>query len=270
MFDEFNEGNQICKTADTQATVPAGAGFLTLDQDGTYCTSDYYLRLTGAGGRMFKSQMPLSVARPTNPGGLQRLQPGSIISLRASANGKYVCADNAGASALIANRTTVGQWEQFKVVDAGNGNIALQSQANSKYVCAENFGATNLIANRTSIGAWETFTEVDAGNGNIGLLASANGKYVCADSAGANPLIANRTAVQGWESFTVGVISSGNVTFYQNPNYSGNASQALVKGTYTLSQLAAKGVPNDWASSARIPGGWTVILYSDHNFNGTS
>jgi len=30
------------------------------------------------------------------------------IALRAHANGKYVCADNAGAASLIANRTTVG------------------------------------------------------------------------------------------------------------------------------------------------------------------
>jgi uncharacterized protein YbdZ (MbtH family) len=63
---------------------------------------------------------------------------------------------------------------------------------------------------------------------------------------------------------------SAAVTFYQNTGYGGTASQTLQKGTYTLSQLAAKGVPNDWASSVKIPAGWTVIMYSDDNFAGTS
>ncbi|MFI0899409.1 discoidin domain-containing protein [Streptomyces sp. NPDC020983] len=67
MFDEFNEGNQIAKTAETQAWVPAGSGFLALDEDGTACSSDYYLRLTGDGGRMLKGQIPLTATRPTPP-----------------------------------------------------------------------------------------------------------------------------------------------------------------------------------------------------------
>jgi len=42
MFDEFNEGNQIAKTTETLATVPAGSGFHSLNEDGTACSSDYY------------------------------------------------------------------------------------------------------------------------------------------------------------------------------------------------------------------------------------
>ncbi|MEO7720224.1 MAG: lectin [Capsulimonas sp.] len=60
------------------------------------------------------------------------------------------------------------------------------------------------------------------------------------------------------------------VTFYQDTLYSGAASQSLAKGNYTLAQLAAKGVPNDWASSMRIPFGWKVVAYSDDNFTGAS
>ncbi|WP_405697745.1 discoidin domain-containing protein [Streptomyces sp. NBC_01185] len=67
MFDEYNEGNQIAKTAESQAWVPAGSGFLALDEDGTACSSDYYLRLTGDGGRMLKGQTPLTPVRPTPP-----------------------------------------------------------------------------------------------------------------------------------------------------------------------------------------------------------
>jgi chitodextrinase len=67
MFDEFNEGNQIAKTAESQAWIPTGSGFLALDEDGTACSSDYYLRLTGDGGRMLKGQLALTATRPTQP-----------------------------------------------------------------------------------------------------------------------------------------------------------------------------------------------------------
>jgi hypothetical protein len=39
-----------------------------------------------------------------------------VLSLRAMANNMIVTADNAGASPLIANRTTIGTWEQFTLI----------------------------------------------------------------------------------------------------------------------------------------------------------
>jgi len=65
MFDEFNEGNQIAKTAEDASMAPVGAGFVTLDEDGTACSSDYYMRLTGDGGKMFKGDISLTAIRPT-------------------------------------------------------------------------------------------------------------------------------------------------------------------------------------------------------------
>ncbi|MFJ4783801.1 xylosidase [Streptomyces sp. NPDC088794] len=65
MFDEFNEANQIAKTAETAADVPAGSGIYALDEDGTSCSADYYLRLTGDGGRMLKGEIGLTSQRPT-------------------------------------------------------------------------------------------------------------------------------------------------------------------------------------------------------------
>ncbi len=67
MFDEYNEGNQIAKTAESAAWMPVGSGIRALDEDGTACSSDYYLRLTADGGRMFKGQSPLTATRPTAP-----------------------------------------------------------------------------------------------------------------------------------------------------------------------------------------------------------
>jgi hypothetical protein len=200
MFDEYGEGNQIAKTAATQATVPTGSGLLSLDEDGTACSSDYYLRLTGDGGRMLKGQIALTATRPTQPV-LSTVQVLRTISLRSVADNDYVTAEDAGADPLIANRTAVGLWERFDVIDAGNGDIALRAQANGRYVTAENAGADPLIANRTAVGLWETFTLVTNPNGTVSLLAKVNGKYVTAEDAGKSPLIANRTSIGPWEQF---------------------------------------------------------------------
>jgi len=202
MFDEFNEGNQIAKTAETQADVPSDSGFWALDEDGTACSADYYLRLTGDGGRMLKGQIALTATRPTapvvgTPGG----GTGTVVSLRARANSLYVTADNAGADALIANRTSIGGWESFDLLDQGNGTIALRAHANNLIVTADNAGASPLIANRTAVGQWETFQLVQNSNGTVSLKALANGEYVTAENAGAAALIANRTTIGTWEQF---------------------------------------------------------------------
>ncbi|MFF1639725.1 xylosidase [Streptomyces sp. NPDC058246] len=204
MYDEYNEGNQIAKTAESQAWTPTNSGMLALDEDGTACSSDYYLRLTGDGGKMLKGQIALTATRPTHPmlsGGTPGI--GSVISLKALANNQYVCADNTGTSPLIANRTSVGAWEQFTLVDAGGGNVALLSHANNQYVSADNTGASPLIANRTSIGTWESFQLISNSNGSVSLKALANNQYVCADNTGTSPLIANRTSIGTWEQFTM-------------------------------------------------------------------
>ncbi|MFD4622959.1 xylosidase [Streptomyces sp. NPDC058475] len=204
MYDEYNEGNQIAKTAESQAWTPTNSGMLALDEDGTACSSDYYLRLTGDGGKMLKGQIALTATRPTQPmlsGGTPGI--GSVISLKALANNQYVCADNTGTSPLIANRTSVGAWEQFTLVDAGGGNVALLSHANNQYVSADNTGASPLIANRTSIGTWESFQLISNSNGSVSLKALANNQYVCADNTGTSPLIANRTSIGTWEQFTM-------------------------------------------------------------------
>ncbi|WP_127354802.1 lectin [Actinacidiphila soli] len=204
MYDEYNEGNQIAKTAESQAWTPSNGGMLALDEDGTACSSDYYLRLTGDGGKMLKGQIALTATRPTQPM-LSSSTPGvgSVISLKALANNQYVSADNTGTSPLIANRTSVGAWEQFTLVDAGSGNVALLAHANNQYVCADNTGTSPLIANRTSVGTWESFQLIKNSNGTVSFKALANNQYVCADNTGTSPLIANRTSIGTWEQFTV-------------------------------------------------------------------
>lgn len=69
-------------------------------------------------------------------------------------------------------------------------------------------------------------------------------------------------------TYTVGSGSSSGVTFYQHANYGGTAV-TLDVGNYTLTQLNAAGIPNDWMSSLKVPSGYTVEVYQDDNFAGT-
>jgi hypothetical protein len=51
-------------------------------------------------------------------------------------------------------------------------------------------------------------------------------------------------------------------------DYGGVAGAALARGNYTRAQLQAAGVQDNWASSARVPTGWTVTIYAEDNVGG--
>lgn len=127
--------------------------------------------------------------------------PPTIKALRARVNNMYVCAENAGAAALIANRAAIGGWEQFDLFDLGGGNVALRARVNGLYVTAANGGANPLIASQSAIGTAETFQLINNSDGSVSLLARINSRYVVAENAGAASLIANRTAIGPWEKF---------------------------------------------------------------------
>ncbi|WNM40140.1 discoidin domain-containing protein [Micromonospora halotolerans] len=124
MFDEFNEGNQIAKTSETAAMIPAGAGIRALDEDGTFCSADYYLRITADGGRMLKGQLALTAVRPTPPvaGGGQ--PPGGNLAAgrpasASSQNGPFVAGNAVDAdrgSYWESGSSAFPQWWQ---VDLG-------------------------------------------------------------------------------------------------------------------------------------------------------
>jgi GH25 family lysozyme M1 (1,4-beta-N-acetylmuramidase) len=130
---------------------------------------------------------------------LARLTGGTPFGLRSHANGRYVTAESAGGSPLIANRTAIGAWERYDRVDLGGGYVALRSHANGRYVTAQNAGNGPLLARATVIGTWERFAVVGNADGSVSLRAYINGKYVTAENGGSAALIANRSAIGSWE-----------------------------------------------------------------------
>jgi hypothetical protein len=124
------------------------------------------------------------------------------VALKSSANNKYVTAESAGASSLIARATAIGEWETYDIVTNADGTVSLFAWANNKFVTAEDAGASALIARATAIGTWEKYTKVLNSNGTISFLAAANSKYVTAEDGGDSPLIARATAIGSWEMYT--------------------------------------------------------------------
>ncbi|MEQ9052079.1 MAG: T9SS type A sorting domain-containing protein [Marinoscillum sp.] len=126
---------------------------------------------------------------------------GQTIWIQGS-NGKFVSSEN-GQSAMNCNRQDPLEWEQFTVVDAGNGKIALRG-SNNRYVSSEN-GQAGMQCNRLTFDGWEEFTWVSTGN-NTFRLRGNNNEYVSSED-GNSAMMCNRPGPGDWETFTWGGIS---------------------------------------------------------------
>ncbi|WNG39150.1 xylosidase [Archangium violaceum] len=64
MFDEYDEGTAIAKAAEDSSMAPTNQYFLTLSSDGSYISSDFYLRLAGKVTRMIAGLDALTPSVP--------------------------------------------------------------------------------------------------------------------------------------------------------------------------------------------------------------
>jgi hypothetical protein len=195
MFDEYGEGNQIAKTSATQATVPAGSGLLALDEDGTACSTDYYLRLTNDGGRMLKGEIALTATRPTPP--VASTTPSPSPSASATATATATASATAGCGMLTADQTVavnqpiVSCDGRFKLVLGGDGNLVLY-QGSTALWSAKTYGKGGTKAYMQGDGnfviytasgspVWSTGT---AGNSGASLSVQDDGNVVIYSAAG--------------------------------------------------------------------------------------
>ncbi|MFI6761787.1 discoidin domain-containing protein [Micromonospora sp. NPDC050417] len=198
MFDEYNEGNQIAKTAETAAWVPAGTGIRPLDEDGVACSSDYYLRITADGGRMLKGQLALTPVRPTPPvvggpgPGPVNLAAGKPTSA-SSQNGPYAASNavDGNPSSYWESSGSLPQWFQ---VDLG------ASTAVNRVVLRLPAGWESRTQTLTVQGSTNgsSFTTVAGPTGY--LFNPASGNQVTVDFASANlrHLRLTASANTGW------------------------------------------------------------------------
>ncbi len=164
------------------------------------------------------------------------------------------------ASRLSYNGVTVGS----KVNYSWNAIYGSFSVPDVPGLTAANLGpaAVNITSTSSSTAASLATQTV---NGNYGIYLT----YNLPNNDVSTYLSSFSNVLYGQPAVYNGGGATG-VKFYQHTNYGGTATSNIPKGNYTLSQLQAYGFVNDWASSITVPAGWTVIMYSNDNFTGTS
>ena len=206
-------------------------------------------------------------------------------------NGQYTVGANPGAksllktnfSALIYNADLSASASGdagliFRVtnpstgVDAYNGYYAGINAGTDKVVLGKaNGGWTQLATSTQTINADTMYhLKVVASGSNIKVYFNNSGT-ACIDRNDSS-YTSGATGVRIYQSNAkfdnINITLPDGAIFYQDGNYGGTGVM-LGKGNYTLSQLNAAGIPNDWMSSLKVPSGWTVDVYQNDNYGGT-
>lgn len=113
-------------------------------------------------------------------------------------DGYYFCAEDGGGSTLTADRTEIGPWEKFQIVNLSNGYVAVKSYEG--YYLGASDDEKSLHVESTEIGKRQKFKLIELENKKIALKTYYD-KYVCAEDGGGGTVVADRTDVGKWESF---------------------------------------------------------------------
>jgi hypothetical protein len=165
MFDEINEGTQIMKI---DISPPVQAPFLTYDG----ATSDYYLRLVGAGAKMLKAHTPITPVIPVSPFDAERW-----YKIKNRTNG------NLNDQSKTANSTSEssvekGTSEQWQFIYDNAGYFIIKNKSGGKVLSTNEANEiTTLSGNEISDYAkWHL--EWD-GSGACRIKNKANGLWLC-------------------------------------------------------------------------------------------
>jgi chitodextrinase len=246
MFDEYGEGNQIAKTAENAAMTPAGSGLPALDEDGTACSSDYYLRLTGDGGKMLKGRIPLTATRPTVPmPGSGGPPPSDDLALGKAVSDSGHAANYPPAGAVDGNTATYwesvnGSFPQWFQVDLGTTTalaevvLTLPAAWGARTQTLTLDGSTDGSVFTTLAGAAYTFDPA-SGNAVTIPVAAASVRY----------LRATFTANTGWPAGQIGEFQA-----YAPAGTGGDTQPPTAPGTLSVTGHTSSSVSLSWSASS--------------------
>ena len=248
MFDEYNEGNQIAKTAESAAWVPVGSGIRALDEDGTSCSADYYLRITADGGRMLKGQLALTPVRPTQPvvGGGPGPDPVVNLALNrpataSSTNGSFVPANAVDANPSSYWESVNGTFPQWFQVDLGSAasvnRVVLRLPSGWET-------RTQTLSIQGSVSG-SSFATLSASAGRVFNPASGNAVTLDFPATSARYVRVNVTANTGWSAAQLSQFE-----VYGGTSGPGPDTQApTAPSNLTVSGKTASSVSLSWGAS---------------------
>ncbi len=115
------------------------------------------------------------------------------------AHDEYMTCEDGGGNDANINRTAIGTWETFVMLQFSDGQVAFRSMTGN-YLQATNGGGSNVTCKGPWAHSWERWTMVKNSDNTYSFKA-ANGNYMTAESSG--DLTSNRTAIGAWEKFSI-------------------------------------------------------------------
>ena len=115
------------------------------------------------------------------------------------AHDEYMTCEDGGGNDANINRTAIGTWETFVMLQFSDGQVAFRSM-NGHYLQATSGGGSNVTCKGSWAHSWERWTMVK-NTDNTYSFKAANGNYMTAESSG--DLTSNRTAIGSWEKFSI-------------------------------------------------------------------
>jgi len=241
MFDEYDEGTAIAKAAENASMIPTNQWFLTLDADGTACSSDFYLRLVSDGAKMIKGISELMSTHPTTHTALS--VPGVLLT--------------PSAVSIIAGSTQQLLATEFPF-NAANNPLNYKS-SNNLVATVSSTGLVTAIAAGTATIAASTQDGSKTASSVITVIASEVVTYLddCDALTGWNSYLSLNTAVQKQGTGCLENISANSTEFskfFFSPfNTGATEEDAQVKLWYwlSLSELGTRSVRVEIGSAGR-------------------
>ncbi|WP_312815285.1 stalk domain-containing protein [Sedimentibacter sp.] len=149
--------------------------------------------------------------------------------------GYYLCAEDGGGNILTADRTEVGPWEKFEIVNISKGYVAVKSDEG--YYLSASDDEESLHVEATEVGKRQKFKLVELDNKKVALKTYYD-KYVCAENGGGGKVVADRTKIGEWESFEL--IKSKESNDEEKSTLTAKVSDKEVKLTWTKVESTKK------------------------------
>lgn len=243
------------------------------DEDNNLKFTPHYLRYKDRYGIYFKLGTFTGISPTGNLAANPDLENGNTTGWSVNGAGSIAASTaqkHSGTYSLLHTGRT-GAW---------NGpiqNLASKVQTGNTYTCSgwvrlDNIASAPVIMTiRKTDDSGTSYENVAAATGSNSSWVQLSGKYTLKVSGTLTDL---SIYFEGPDSGTnlylddVSVRTYGKTAFYQNTGFGGTWTE-LNPGSYTTSQLASAGIPDNWVSSVKVPEGFTVEIYDLDDFGGS-